>query len=70
MTIENHALYSLTDLLKECMLIHKTNFSHFALTIDMQEVSKEIKSYTELNGRFDTSIIDTLNGLYNYDMTK
>ena len=36
----------------------------------MQEVGKEIKSYTELNGRFDSNVIDALNGVYNYNVTK
>ena len=34
------------------------------------EVCKDIKAYTELNGRFDSNLIDTLNGLYNYDVSK
>lgn len=38
--------------------------------IDMREVGKEIKSYTELNGRTESNLIDTLNALYNYDMPK
>lgn len=36
----------------------------------MQEVAREIKSYTELNGRFDSNMLDALNGMYNYGMTK
>lgn len=36
----------------------------------MREVGKEIKSYTELNGRTESNLIDTLNALYNYDMPK
>ena len=36
----------------------------------MKEISKEIKQYTELNGRYDSNIIDALNGLYNYQITK
>ena len=36
----------------------------------MQEVGKEIKDYTELNGRTDSNMIDALNAMYNYDMTK
>jgi hypothetical protein len=36
----------------------------------MQEVGKEIKGYTELNGRTDSNLIDALNAMYNYDMTK
>ena len=36
----------------------------------MKEVGKEIKSYTELNGRTESNLIDSLNALYNYDMTK
>ena len=38
--------------------------------IVMQEVGKEIKGYTELNGRTDSNLIDALNAMYNYDMTK
>lgn len=38
--------------------------------IDIKDVSKEISSYTQLNGRFDTNLIDGLNGAYNYGMTK
>jgi hypothetical protein len=36
----------------------------------MQEVGKEIKAYTELNQRTDSNMIDTLNAMYNYSMTK
>jgi len=36
----------------------------------MQEVGKEIKSYTEMNGRTDSNMIDALNAMVNYDMTK
>jgi hypothetical protein len=36
----------------------------------MREVGKEIKSYTELNGRYDSNLIDTLTALYNYKLTK
>ena len=36
----------------------------------MQEVGKEIKGYTELNGRTDSNMIDALNAMYNYGMTK
>ena len=36
----------------------------------MQEVGKEIKGYTELNGRTDSNLIDALNAMYNYGMTK
>ena len=36
----------------------------------MKEIGKEIKSYTELNGRTESNLIDTLNALYNYDMPK
>ncbi|CDW91833.1 UNKNOWN [Stylonychia lemnae] len=36
----------------------------------MKEVGKEIKQYTELNGRTESNLIDTLNALYNYDMPK
>lgn len=36
----------------------------------MKEVGKEIKSYTELNGRTESNLIDTLNAVYNYDMPK
>ncbi len=36
----------------------------------MQEVGKEIKGYTELNGRTDSNMIDALNALYNYGYTK
>ena len=36
----------------------------------MKEIGKEIKSYTELNGRTESNLIDTLNALYNYDMSK
>eukprot|EP00347_Sterkiella_histriomuscorum_P015566 403356544 len=53
-TCENIALYAVTDLMKEYM----------------RELGKEIKSYTELNGRTESNLIDTLNALYNYDMPK
>ena len=36
----------------------------------MQEVGKEIKGYTELTGRTDSNIIDALNAMYSYGMTK
>ena len=36
----------------------------------MLEVGKEIKDYTELSGRTDSNMIDTLNAMYNYGMTK
>ena len=36
----------------------------------IQEVGKEIKAYTELNQRTDSNMIDTLNAMYNYSMTK
>ena len=36
----------------------------------MKEVGKEIKSYTELNNRTDSNLIDALNALYNYEMPK
>ena len=53
-TAENTALFTLTDLLKDFM----------------QEVGREIKGYTELNGRTDSNMIDSLNAIYNYEMTK
>ena len=33
-------------------------------------MSKEISSYSELNGRYDSNLIDALNGAYNYQITK
>lgn len=36
----------------------------------MREVGKEIKAYTELNGRYDSNLMDTLNALYNYQVNK
>jgi hypothetical protein len=60
---ENVALYALTDILKECKNIG------FTLTV-MMEVGKEIKGYTELTGRTDSNMIDALNAMYNYGMTK
>lgn len=36
----------------------------------MQEVGREIKGYTELNGRTDSNMIDALNAMFNYDMIK
>jgi hypothetical protein len=36
----------------------------------MMEVGKEIKGYTELTGRTDSNMIDALNAMYNYGMTK
>ncbi|TNV77590.1 hypothetical protein FGO68_gene10207 [Halteria grandinella] len=53
-TAENTALYALSDLLKTYI----------------QEVGKEIKGYTELNGRTDSNMIDALNAMFNYDMNK
>jgi hypothetical protein len=65
-TIDNHSLYALSDLMKECIdLIVLYKFD-----IDIKEVSKEISSYSELNGRSDSNLIDALNGAYNYQMTK
>jgi hypothetical protein len=62
-TADNLALYAITDLLKCCK--SPTN-----KMLDMQEVGKEIKGYTELNGRTDSNMIDALNAMYGYDMTK
>ena len=53
-TAENTALYTLTDLLKDFM----------------QEVGREIKAYTEMNGRTDSNMIDALQAMYNYEFTK
>ena len=53
-TAENTALFTLSDLLKDFM----------------QEIGKEIKAYTEMNGRTDSNMIDALQAMYNYDMTK
>jgi hypothetical protein len=36
----------------------------------MQDVGKDIKAYTELNGRTDSNMIDALNAMYERDMTK
>ncbi len=36
----------------------------------MKELGKDIKSYTELNGRTESNLIDCLNALYNYDLPK
>jgi hypothetical protein len=36
----------------------------------MQEVGKEIKAYTEMNGRTDSNMIDALQAMHNYDMSK
>jgi|LauGreDrversion4_2_1035121.scaffolds.fasta_scaffold503341_2 hypothetical protein len=64
LTAENIALYTLSDILKEC----KDLFNQFYL--DMQDVGKDIKAYTELNGRTDSNMIDALNAMYERDMTK
>lgn len=40
------------------------------IDLDMKDIGKEIKSYTELNGRTESNLIDTLNALYNYDVSK
>jgi len=64
LTAENIALYTLSDILKEC----KGSFNQFYL--DMQDVGKDIKAYTELNGRTDSNMIDALNAMYERDMTK
>ena len=53
-TAENTALFTLSDLLKDFM----------------QEIGKEVKAYTEMNGRTDSNMIDALQAMYNYDMTK
>ena len=36
----------------------------------MREIGKEIKCLTELSGRTESNLIDTLNVLYDYDMPK
>ncbi len=36
----------------------------------MQDVGKDIKAYTELNGRTDSNMIDALNAMYERGMTK
>ena len=36
----------------------------------MQDVGKDIKAYTELNGRTDSNMVDALNAMYERDMTK
>jgi hypothetical protein len=36
----------------------------------MQDVGRDIKAYTELNGRTDSNMIDALNAMYERDMTK
>ena len=64
LTAENIALYTLSDILKEC----KGLFNQFYL--DMQDVGKDIKAYTELNGRTDSNMIDALNAMFERDMTK
>lgn len=33
-------------------------------------MGKEIKGYTELNGRTDSNMIDALNALFSYKMSK
>lgn len=38
--------------------------------LDMQDVGKDIKAYTELNGRTDSNMIDALNAMFERDMTK
>ena len=43
-TAENTALFTLSDLLKDFM----------------QEIGKEIKAYTEMNGRTDSNMMDKL----------
>jgi len=62
--VENVALYALSDILKECKR------PPYREQLVMQEVGKEIKGYTELTGRTDSNMIDALNAMYSYGMTK
>ena len=57
---DNHSIHVLTDLLKDCNSIN--------WRIDIQEMGKEIKSFTELNGRSDSNLFDGLNALYQYEV--
>lgn len=65
MTADNIALYTLSDLLKECK-----EATYIISEIVMQEVGREIKGYTELGGRTDSNMIDALNAMHGYGMTK
>ena len=65
LTAENIALYTLSDILKECK--HRIISLFF---VDVQDVGKDIKAYTELNGRTDSNMIDALNAMYERGMTK
>ena len=51
------------------MYVLHLSLNSFSL-IDMQDVGKDIKAYTELNGRTDSNMVDALNAMYERDMTK
>jgi hypothetical protein len=40
-----------------------------SFNLELKEVGKQIKDYTELNGRTDSNLIDTLNALLDYSVT-
>lgn len=51
-SVENQALYSLSSLMKDYLL----------------EIGKEIKSTSEIQGRTESTLIDSLNVAYDYGM--
>jgi len=63
-TMENQALYAFTDLIETC----KPLISN--LERDVKEIAKDAKFYTDLNGRTDTNLIDSLNAMNNYYVNK
>lgn len=53
-SIENQALFALSALMKDYLL----------------EIGKEIKATSEIQGRTDSTMIDTLNVAYDYGLTQ
>ncbi len=52
------------------LIFSKSVSNHDIIRLDMQDVGKDIKAYTELNGRTDSNMIDALNAMFERDMTK
>jgi hypothetical protein len=52
-SIENQALFALSALMKDYLL----------------EIGKELKATSEIQGRTDSTLIDTLNVAYDYGLT-
>ena len=52
------------------LIFSKSVSNQNIICLDMQDVGKDIKAYTELNGRTDSNMIDALNAMFERDMTK